>query len=314
MVAQRSFPLTLQAHSFEWREYGFMLHVPEGSLPPEMTQTTVDVRVSLSGQFEFPEDSDVVSATYWLSCPHKFMKPLDVEFQHCAAITDPSQRSQLSFVISKSTQGSLCKFKVLEGGTFSQHSSYGRISLTDFSRLAIVKRTRRRIIDRIFSPSHRIQLHFSGHTIVKKTRRKRLRTRPRKVQPAQHPNHQDLQLAIDGDHSLHQVVYSAAGASHEEEPKEQYCAQLYKIQEGNHWQMHLVITKDLEAYLTVQFLYFICSIVTRSLLCRLCSRCMQQSASHSGLGLRMTRSLWVPPRNVLVYTMDGISLHFLNPQ
>ena len=134
VVAQRSFPLTLQAQTFEWREYGFMLHVPEGSLPPEMTQTTVDVRVSLSGQFEFPKNSDLVSATYWLSCPHKFMKPLDVEFQHCAAITDPSHCSQLSFVITKCTQKELpYRFKEIEGGTFSRYSSYGRISLTHFS-------------------------------------------------------------------------------------------------------------------------------------------------------------------------------------
>ena len=145
VVAQRSFPLTLQAQTFEWREYGFMLHVPEGSLPPEMTQTTVDVRVSLSGQFEFPEDSDLVSATYWLSCPNKIMKPLDVEFQHCAAITEPSHCSQLSFVITKCTQKELpYKFKELEGGTFSQHSSYGRISLTHFSGLGIVRRIFRR--------------------------------------------------------------------------------------------------------------------------------------------------------------------------
>ena len=220
VVAQRSFPLTLQAHSFEWREYGFMLHVPEGSLPPEMTQTIVDVRVSLSGQFEFPEDSDLVSATYWLSCPHKFVKPLDVEFQHCATITNPSHCSQLSFVITKCTQKELpYKFKELKVGTFSQHNSYGRISLT----------------------------HFSGLATTKK--RVRVRARP---QRAQQPDPPEL------PHSNLISPYTLVGTKNEEEqvveePKEQYCAQVYKIREGNHWQMQFVITKDLEAYLTVQF-------------------------------------------------------------
>ena len=220
MVAQRSFPLTLQARSFEWREYGFILHVPEESLPPGMTQTTVDVRVSLSGQFVFPEDFDLVSAAYWLSCPHNFMKPLDVEFQHCAAITDPSHCSQLHFVTTKCTQKELpYKFKVLEHGTFSHHSLYGRISLLQFSGLAIIKR------------------------------RVNVRAKP---QRAQQPDPPEL------PHSNAILPYISVGAKNEEdqmveEPKEQYCAQLYKIREGNHWHMHLVITKDLEAYLTVPF-------------------------------------------------------------
>ena len=229
VVAQRSFPLTLQAQTFEWREYGFMLHVPEGSLPPEMTQTTVDVRVSLSGQFKFPEDSDLVSATYWLSCPHKFMKPLDVEFQHCAAITDPSHCSQLSFVITKCTQKELpYTFKELEGGTFSQHSSYGRISLTHFSGLA---------------------------TRLKKTKSKRLRKGPRTVSTAQQPKSPELQEGIGGERHIR---HTSAGASSEEEqvvegPKEQYCAQLYTSRGPNHWRVQFVITKDLRAFLTVQF-------------------------------------------------------------
>ena len=222
VVAQRSFPLTLQAHTFEWREYGFMLHVPEGSLPPEMTQTTVDVRVSLSGQFKFPEDSDLVSATYWLSCPHKFMKPLDVEFQHCAAITDPSHCSQLSFVITKCTQKELpYKFKELEGGTFSRHSSYGRISLT----------------------------HFSGFAVVT-TQPTRLR--PQKVSTAQQPKSPEIQEEREA------LRHTSAGASSKEEQvveglKEQYCAQLYKSRGPNHWRVQFVITKDLMAILTVQF-------------------------------------------------------------
>ena len=233
VVAQRSFPLTLQAHSFEWREYGFMLHVPEGSLPPEMTQTTVDVRVSLSGQFEFPEDSDLVSATYWLSCPHKFMKPLDVEFQHCAAITDPSHCSQLRFVISKSTQGSICKFKELEGGTFSQHSSYGRISLTDFSGLGIVRTLRR-----IFRRSCTVQPE-SVQTIH--------------VQPVLSEPATKVQIELENESTTPHTLQTTESSSQIEGPVVQYCAQIYRSKRTSDWRVKFVITKDLEACLTVHY-------------------------------------------------------------
>ena len=232
MVAQRSFPLTLQADSFEWREYGFMFHVPEGSLPPEMTQTTVDVRVSLSGQFEFPKDSDLVSATYWLSCPHKFMKPLDVEFQHCAAITDPSHCSQLSFVITKCTQKELpYKFKELEGGTFSQHSSYGRISLTDFSGLGIV-RTLRRIFSRRVQPESVQMIH---------------------VQPVLSEAATKVHMELEDDSTTPHTLQTTESSSQIEGPVVQYCAQIYRSKRASDWRVKFVITKDLEACLTVHY-------------------------------------------------------------
>ena len=229
VVAQRSFPLTLQAHTFEWREYGFMLHVPERSLPPEMTQTTVDVRVSLSGQFVFPENSDLVSATYWLSCPHKFMKPIDVEFQHCAAITDPSHCSQLSFVITKCTQKELpYKFKELEGGTFSQHSLYGRISLT----------------------------HFSGLAIGLKRPRKRPRLQPAPVPTTQMNHIMPFQPAM-GDHTSSQIEAgeTASGDLTLGDGKRglgvQYCAQLFTNKRVNDWKIQLMVTKNLKACCSV---------------------------------------------------------------
>ena len=233
MVAQRSFHLTPQAHRFEWREYGFMLHVPERSLPPEMTQTTVDVRVSLSGHFQFPEDSDLVSATYWLSCPHKFMKPLDVEFQHCAAITDPSHCSQLSFVITKCTQKELpYKFKELEGGTFSQHSSYGRISLT----------------------------HFSGLEIGLKRPRKRPRLQPAPVPTTQMIHIMPFQPATD-DHTSSQIQAGQTASGDQLEltlrnmkggPGVQYCAQLFTNKRRvNDWKIQLMVTKNLKACCSV---------------------------------------------------------------
>ena len=279
MVAQRSFPLTLQARSFEWMEYGFMLHVPEGSLPPEMTQTTVDVRVSLSGQFEFPEDSDLVSATYWLSCPHKFMKPLDVEFQHCAAITDPSHCSQLSFVITKCTQKELpYKFKELEGGTFSQYSSYGRISLTHFSGLAIIlKRLGRGRVQPTPVPTTQVihvkpatDDHASSQIQAGQTASgDQLLEVPLHngkggpgVQPAPVPTTQVIHVkpATD-DHASSQIQagQTASGDQLLEVPLHngnggpgvQYCAQLFTNKRVNDWKIQLMVTKNLKACCSV---------------------------------------------------------------
>ena len=142
VVAERNFVITNQARSYCWDEYGFKLHVPKDSLETELSETTINVRVSLSGYFELSADSELVSAVYWVFCPHKFSQPLTVDVQHCAP---PSQCSNLSFVRTKCTQKKLpYQFKELEGGVFSQESFYGSISVNHFSGLGISKRKRPR--------------------------------------------------------------------------------------------------------------------------------------------------------------------------
>ena len=138
VVAERDFVITNQAQSYSWDEYGFRLHVPENSLEAGLSETTVNVRVSLSGHFQLPADSELVSAVYWVFSPHMFSQPLTVEVQHCAA---PSQSSNLSFVRTKCTQKELpYRFKEFEGGVFSQQSFYGSISVNHFSGIAIKRR------------------------------------------------------------------------------------------------------------------------------------------------------------------------------
>ena len=63
-----------------------------------------EVKVSLSGQFDLPENSELVSAVYWVYSPHLFLEPLTMEIQHCAAITTPTQCAQLTFICTKCTQ------------------------------------------------------------------------------------------------------------------------------------------------------------------------------------------------------------------
>ncbi len=141
MVAERDFVITNQARSYCWDEYGFRLHVPKESLDVGLSETAINVRVSLSGYFQLPADSELVSAVYWVFSPHMFSQPLTVEVQHCAS---PSQCSNLSFVRTRCTQKRLpYQFNELEGGVFSR-SFYGSISVNHFSGLGIAKRKRPR--------------------------------------------------------------------------------------------------------------------------------------------------------------------------
>ena len=141
VIAQQTFTLTQEAVNLKFEGYGFKLHVPEGSLPEEVSETQLNVRVSLSGQFQLPTNCELISAVYWVSSPHKFIKPITVEIQHCAALSSDEQSEQLTFIHTKCTQKELpYVFKEQMGGIFSRHSSDGSVSLSHFSGLGIVRR------------------------------------------------------------------------------------------------------------------------------------------------------------------------------
>ena len=86
-----------------------------------------------------PSNCEFVSAVYWVSSPHKFRKPVTVEIQHCAVLSNDKQCSQLTFVHTKCTQKELPYiFKQRVGGVFTPHSSYGSLSLSHFSGIGAV--------------------------------------------------------------------------------------------------------------------------------------------------------------------------------
>ena len=115
------------------------MFVPENSLPAEVSETQLSVQVSLSGPYQMPSNYELVSAVYWVSSRHKFIKPITVEIQHCAALSSDKQCSQLTFVHTKCTQKELPYiFKEQVGGIFSPHSSYGSLSLSHFSGIGVV--------------------------------------------------------------------------------------------------------------------------------------------------------------------------------
>ena len=142
MIAQTS--ITIKAdeeRSFEWEGYGFRLHAPKGALPPDHPECTLHIQASLSGQFHFPEGSALTSAVYWISAPVAFSKPLKFYIQHSCGASPHN----LKFVEAQCTQKELpYRFEPIEESNevFTQHSSYGSISITKFSGIGIVHRSK----------------------------------------------------------------------------------------------------------------------------------------------------------------------------
>ena len=173
-----------------------------------------------------PPDCELLSAVYWVYSPHKFTKPLTVEIQHCAVLSSDQKCSELSFISTKCTQKELpYVFKVRDGGVFSLHSSYGSLSLTQFSGFGIVRNLLR---------SHRVQLYQS------------LPVRTIHMQPKQ---------LVSTDSELPKLSTLSEGVTegleNDRQIFDQYCGQVYTCKGVNDCRVHFVVTKNLDAHRTV---------------------------------------------------------------
>ena len=139
MAGEAEFTISTEGGSFQWKGYGLRLHVSKDSLPPGMRECKINIRMSLSGQFQLPEGlSDLLSPVFWISAPCKFTKPVMLEIQHCALTEDEAVLSNLSFVLSKCSQKDLpYRFRQVEGGVFTKHSTFGSIQLNNFSGISV---------------------------------------------------------------------------------------------------------------------------------------------------------------------------------
>ena len=141
IIAHTQLSITQKGKDFIWKGYGLWLIIPKNSLPEGTVDSLLDIKVSLSGLFEFPTNSEQVSAVYWIYCAHHFVKSLTLEIQHCAAITNASQCSQFAIVTTSCSQKTLpYTFKELVGGIFEPHHSYGSISVTHFSGFTSIQK------------------------------------------------------------------------------------------------------------------------------------------------------------------------------
>ena len=87
------------------------IEVPDGALPPGVT-ASVAVKIIFAGQFELPEDSQLISPIYWVSSNNSFLKELTVNIQHGAVITSEKQCTEFKFIVAECSQEVLpYKFK-----------------------------------------------------------------------------------------------------------------------------------------------------------------------------------------------------------
>ena len=160
-----------QGQLVEWN--GLKLNIHEGSIPEGIDQCTIYIKASLTGVYEFPENSSLVSAIFWLRCEPQctFTKPITVEIQHCSTKQD---LSRLKIVRAFCSQKQLpYKFKLL-GGRFYADTSYGAVEVNSFSGVGVIEEnpaSERKYYSQLFYRSylshqqrHEINIIFAWNT------------------------------------------------------------------------------------------------------------------------------------------------------
>ena len=121
------------------------LYIPADALKPGTPTQTMTIQASLSGQYQLPDDTELVSGVYWVAYPRRFSQPVIMELQHCAYLEHPDQLSSLFFLTAKCNQEKLpYHFQPLLGGVFSTNSCYGSIELSHFSGVGVGRKKRKR--------------------------------------------------------------------------------------------------------------------------------------------------------------------------
>ena len=121
-----------------WEEYGLRLHIPHDVLPEGQSHSDLTIAVSVSGNFQLPEDCVLVSAVYSVSHDlgdKKLKNPVTLEMQHCAT----SAASNNLQVLRANDNSN--KFEVVAGGIFTYDDCCGKIELYHFSSFAIAAST-----------------------------------------------------------------------------------------------------------------------------------------------------------------------------
>ena len=137
VLGEKKLVVTNEAINFHWKDHGFKLQIPDNSLPKVTPEYSVNIRVSLTGQFKIPEGYELVSAVYWVATPGNFTKPITIQVQHCANFSNPDQ---LHFIFSSHAQRSLPhNFQIMKEGSFILGSNYGTLSTTHFCGIGVVR-------------------------------------------------------------------------------------------------------------------------------------------------------------------------------
>ena len=111
----------------------------QGTLHPSET-CEVAVKALVGGTFQFPQDTQLVSATYAISFANKLLQPVTLEIQHCVLLKSKDQFKYLSFMIAQIDESAPpYKFQLVKGGNFNMNNQYGTITRQKFCLVGIGK-------------------------------------------------------------------------------------------------------------------------------------------------------------------------------
>ena len=124
---------TGDAYYFPIRHFGIELYFPPTSHIKRGIDVTLKVRETDNG-FQIPNNLELVSAIYNISTSRSLPVQADLKIQHCVPghmVTS----GRLTFVCAHN--GPPYQFQQIDGGVFSQDSSYGLIKVSEFSDFGI---------------------------------------------------------------------------------------------------------------------------------------------------------------------------------
>ena len=135
VIAEQVFKVVGEkAHSLQWAEQGFSMHIPEHGLLPNETCTVV-VKAIVGGDFQFPADTEPVSAIYSIFISKPLQRPARIQLQHCAILTDPEC---LTFAVASHGSSTPYIFYEVPQGNFDHF--LGWIDRQQFSFVTTLRR------------------------------------------------------------------------------------------------------------------------------------------------------------------------------
>ena len=122
--------------SFSWEDYGFVLNFKQHSLS-STSMCDIVVSALIGGHFQFPEDTELVSAVYAMSFSKDISQPVRIDIQHCVSLKNEQQSQQLVFAIAPLDGGLPFHFEIIKGGNFPLDSQYGSLNESDVTSFLI---------------------------------------------------------------------------------------------------------------------------------------------------------------------------------
>ena len=99
----------------------------------------VTVKAINGGLFQFPVDTEPVSAVYAISLTKPLREPAKLEMQHCMKLGGAESSKFMSFAVASQDRSSISyKFELVPGGIFKEDSYLGSIDRQQFSFFSIV--------------------------------------------------------------------------------------------------------------------------------------------------------------------------------